>query len=311
MEVEHQKPAATKTSFYSMKAYVLQDWETVKRSYAGPASSPEKQDDRPELIQLPNGILKYVPDDVKTLWEQEHGDGVFGIPPDEMQAIFDGPVESTIRLVHKQLEVAAGCNCDYLVLVGGFASSPYLAKRVRDEFAGTFKQVIVPNDPTAAVVRGAVLYGANPILITRRCARNSYGYITNIQLSLFDGANPKDIWARGDGVQYVKVFKCLVAENQPVSPNEEFEAVSYVMKTATGGTLDIDLLSTPTRLEPGKSYSLSSVDNAAIVGHISAKRGPVAEDQKVVIAFTFGSTEITVKASVEQTGEELVTRFVP
>jgi hypothetical protein len=90
-----------------------------------------------------------------------------------------------------------------VLLVGGFAASPYLLRRVKEEL-GTRMQVVVPDEPAAAVVvgealrsqilrpqcaghlaccarvrptpsTGAMLYGRDPSRIAVRRARRGYG----------------------------------------------------------------------------------------------------------------------------------------
>ena len=65
-----------------------------------------------------------------------------------------------------------------LILVGGFAESSLIAKDVRDAFHD--KEVIVPQDASLAVLKGAVLYGHNPKSITSRKMPFTYGISTAV-----------------------------------------------------------------------------------------------------------------------------------
>jgi hypothetical protein len=49
-------------------------------------------------------------------------------------------------------------------MVGDFSDSPLLYKRVKSEFPKL--NVICPSDAVAAVLKGAVMYGHNPELIS-------------------------------------------------------------------------------------------------------------------------------------------------
>lgn len=48
----------------------------------------------------------------------------------------------------------------YILLVGGFAESPMLQTAIREAFKN--KQVIIPNEPSLAVIKGATLSGHKP-----------------------------------------------------------------------------------------------------------------------------------------------------
>jgi molecular chaperone DnaK (HSP70) len=51
-----------------------------------------------------------------------------------------------------------------ILMVGGFSDSPLLYERVKSEFPKL--NVICPSDAVAAVLKGAVMYGHNPELIS-------------------------------------------------------------------------------------------------------------------------------------------------
>nr|KAJ3407643.1 hypothetical protein HK105_003344 [Polyrhizophydium stewartii] len=281
---------------------LLQEWEQVKRSYGGPEAS---SGDDYDLVLLPSGLLKYVPEEVKEKWEEDFEEGNFGIPSQKMVEIFHTAVDTCLRLIEEQLALCGG-RCDYMILVGGFCSSKYLIKRVKSKFPDSFKRVVVPNDPTSAVVRGAVKYGLFPAMIQSRRSRFSYGYMTNVARNIMVEADPRDIWT--DGIQdYVQVFKCLVAENQEIDPDQEFVATSFVMRT-NSNRLEIDLLAADERLEPGEFYSMSRV-NAKLVGRMIATISAAHCDQRVDMTLILGTTETTVRAKIVSTGEELLAKF--
>jgi sugar (pentulose or hexulose) kinase len=72
--------------------------------------------------------------------------------------MFDPVVNKIIRLIHLQLSNAQE-ECPTMILVGGFSESKYLQKRIREEFQHRVKNISVPNQPIAATLRGATLYG--------------------------------------------------------------------------------------------------------------------------------------------------------
>ena len=91
----------------------------------------------------------------------------------EMKSVFDPLVDRILVLAAAQFE-ASDPSPTKLLLVGGFAASPYLQQRVREAFEERV-EVIVPPTPGAAVVKGAVIYGLQPHAIQGRVMRRTFG----------------------------------------------------------------------------------------------------------------------------------------
>ena len=60
-----------------------------------------------------------------------------------------------------------------ILLVGGYAESPLVQERFRKEF--TNYRIINPQDSSLVVMKGAVLFGHNPMFISASISRFSYG----------------------------------------------------------------------------------------------------------------------------------------
>jgi hypothetical protein len=67
-------------------------------------------------------------------------------------------------------------------MVGGFSDSPLIYERVKSEFPKL--NVICPSDAVAAVLKGAVMYGHNPELISERklCENNGISQSPPLQI---------------------------------------------------------------------------------------------------------------------------------
>ncbi|CAG8769558.1 32184_t:CDS:10, partial [Gigaspora margarita] len=76
---------------------------------------------------------------------------------DHVKKMFDPIIERIIRLINLQLENSP--KCSIIFVVGGFSESEYLQKRIKEEFEQRVKYIVIPPEPTAAVVNGAVIYG--------------------------------------------------------------------------------------------------------------------------------------------------------
>ncbi|KAL2919377.1 hypothetical protein HK105_201021 [Polyrhizophydium stewartii] len=282
-------------------AALLQEWERAKRDFLGPP--PPGQEPVPEIIPFPAGMLQFVSDETKQRWiDEQDTEEELHVPVEQMMEIFHEPVNECLKLVQEQLESIGG-QCDYLVLVGGFSSSRYLCKRVNERFAPYFRKIVVPLDPTAAVVQGAVVYGLDPSRIQVRRCRYSYGYISNIAITDIDRYAERDVWQNEAGERFVRVFKCLVAENQEVKANEEFFSSAYPMY-ATQTRAQVRLVATPMRLEPGRCFSYRMVRDVTELGILATDVPTHLPNRLVNIRYLFGQTELKAIATIVATGQE-------
>jgi actin-like ATPase involved in cell morphogenesis len=104
------------------------------------------------------------------------------LSPDEVEGLFDERVDGILDKVAEQLAtIGRTCGTDpdpeTLVLVGGFARSPWLRERMRARF-GERHRILVPPDPALAVLEGAVHFAYRPDVFVSRQAKYTYGFET-------------------------------------------------------------------------------------------------------------------------------------
>ena len=99
--------------------------------------------------------------------------------------------------------------------MGGFGESQWLQHELRLVYNPRGLKVIVPLEPSVAVLKGAVLFGLEPSLVAVRRSRYTYGIAA---LNRFDTAqHPGDKLVVRDGVQFCKdILDVFVRANQPV-----------------------------------------------------------------------------------------------
>eukprot|EP01137_Pigoraptor_chileana_P032229 Opistho-2@21274 len=110
---------------------------------------------------------------------EDYGELVF--TNDVMTRLFEPVIQGILNAIEVQLNrVTPPRKCDHLVLVGGFMSSLYLQRRIRDRFGNisAFKSsgkmgITAPADPGVAVLAGAVAYGLSQ---HRQLARHAPSY---------------------------------------------------------------------------------------------------------------------------------------
>jgi hypothetical protein len=151
------------------KSDLLKRWEEIKRTFGDPLSIGDDIE-----LQLPHKLAR--------AWEdQEREQGLperesyheIELSYSEMKAIFDPVVNENLDLIAAQLSQT--CDIKVMLVVGGFAGSPYLMTRIKNSFAGEVQRIISPPNPGSAVCQGAVALAMNPGAIISRIARKTYG----------------------------------------------------------------------------------------------------------------------------------------
>lgn len=92
----------------------------------------------------------------------------------------------------------------YIFLVGGFAESTRLQKSLRDAF-GERVTILVPEEASLTVVKGAVAFGHDPSAICQRICRFTYG--VGSYLPFVEGEHREDLRVNSDGMDLCKVIR--------------------------------------------------------------------------------------------------------
>ncbi|KAK9766192.1 hypothetical protein K7432_004901 [Basidiobolus ranarum] len=116
-------------------------------------------------------------------------------------------------VIHKHKDISK------VVLVGNFANCRSLQNRFTQDFKEI--KIIVPDMPGEAIMKGAVLFGADPGLVTQRKARFTYG--SSIGVEFNPAVHPEEkIFYASDGSKHCRdVFDPFVTMNEIVEVGEE------------------------------------------------------------------------------------------
>jgi hypothetical protein len=165
------------------KSDLFKRWEEIKRTFGDPLSIGDLIE-----LQLPHKLAR--------AWEdQEREQGLperesyheIELSHSEMKAIFDPVVNENLDLIAAQLSQTH--DIKVMLVVGGFAGSPYLMARIKNSFASEVERIISPPNPGSAVCQGAVALAMNPGAIISRIARKTYGVEV---LRAFEEGNPAE-----------------------------------------------------------------------------------------------------------------------
>ncbi|RGB27388.1 kinase-like domain-containing protein [Rhizophagus diaphanus] len=100
---------------------------------------------------------RYIKDDnIRNTLEDD--EWVIEINFETMKSIFEPVIRNILNLIKAQLDNAQE-TISAMFLVGDFSESKYLQKRIKQEFSHRVFNILVPLQPTAAISRGAVIYG--------------------------------------------------------------------------------------------------------------------------------------------------------
>jgi hypothetical protein len=194
-------------------------FETKKRGF-----SPHKQ--LSVNISLPFAFIEYYREktgksidttisrynDNGVQWSHQ---GMLRILPSVMMRLFEPVVSAIIHHIQEILLVPGLSNIEYLFLVGGFAESAVLQDAIRNAFRANLR-VIIPQDVSLTILKGAVLYGHDPTLVQIRRSALTYGVGC---LNRFDPEkHPPEKRVIKDGVEWCTgVFDGFVFADQAVS----------------------------------------------------------------------------------------------
>lgn len=102
-----------------------------------------------------------------------------------------------------------------MFMVGGFSESSVLQLELRREF-GHLLKIVIPQDVSLTILKGAVLFGLDPTVVNVRRSRSTYG--VGVLNRYIKGKHPKDRMVKKDGLEWcTDVFDKFVIMDQPVA----------------------------------------------------------------------------------------------
>jgi hypothetical protein len=153
---------------------MMDDWETFKYGF-------DPDDYERGNFRLPGELRdilqKHYPKVLEELANKQNGNSFnVSLTRKVMENEIFGPVVNNILERIKEVFNRIGGKCDYLYLVGGFATSRFLQQRIKKEFGNHVKKkVLIPGEPGKSIMIGAASFARNPDIILARRARLTYG----------------------------------------------------------------------------------------------------------------------------------------
>ncbi|XP_060589159.1 heat shock 70 kDa protein 12A-like [Ruditapes philippinarum] len=136
-----------------------------------------------------------------------------------MEKCFSKAIEGIVQFINKMRENDELGEINHLLLVGGFSDSTYVQQIIRQKVPGV--RVIIPLEPSLAVLKGAVIAGHNPKRITERIARYTYGF--SLGRPFKQGEDPEELKFVENGMEYCSsVFDKMITKGDILKVGDRF-----------------------------------------------------------------------------------------
>ncbi|XP_009933295.2 heat shock 70 kDa protein 12B-like [Opisthocomus hoazin] len=162
--------------------------------------------------------------DIAHFFEKAKGavwcDGMIMITYEKMKSFFDYSVKNIICTLREILGKPEMAKVQYILLVGGFASSVILRDAISQAFSKEY-HILCPMEAQAAIAKGAVLFGVSPHIIASRVSAQTYGMAISQKFDSAIHDSRKRRVSKADGYIYcTDLFKKLVGIEESVNINE-------------------------------------------------------------------------------------------
>ena len=217
------------------------------------------------------------------------------VQPEVLKDLFTDVCEEICQKAKEFFQSIREHRIEKILMVGGFSESAMLQAKVRETFPTAC--VIIPEDAGLAVLKGAVLFGHNPKMITARVCKYSYGIRA---LKHFEpGIDPQSKRVvQGNNVLCKDYFSKHATVGQEYKTEEKVYTQEYIPSDESGSKLDVWVYTSPRR-----HPLYIDEEGSRKIGEISIPL-QAGKDNPVRIQFEFGDTELKVKVKETNTGHE-------
>jgi len=210
---------------------------------------------------------------------------------------FQESIDGTIRHLTGILSEPVMKDVTSILLVGGFAESKLMQDAVKNAFKD--RTVIIPEEAGLAVLKGAVLFGHRPQLVSSRCVTFTYGY--GVARPFDDSRHPPELlWIDSYGDRKANnCFEKVVEIGSSVDVGTDIKAPSTLILNK-GGERKLYIYASTDR-NPEYTTDPSSTK----VGEMKLGKvpGETKDDNTVQVYFTFGDTELKATVKFLKTGK--------
>lgn len=201
------------------------------------------------------------------------------------RGFFKPAIDSIVVHVRSVLKDPQSKGVEAIVMVGGFSECLILQEAVRETFSDL--QIIIPDEPGLAVLKGAVIFGHKPAAIKQRISKYTYGTdvycpVTEvIDMLQSESADPQ---------RCTRVFSTLVEAGQILEVGKPQNEKTFMTVSEDQTAIGMDIYAT---LNKNPKF----VDEVGChrIGRFSVPVSGRGKDREVKVYLIFGGTEIKVE----------------
>ncbi|XP_052781652.1 heat shock 70 kDa protein 12A-like [Mya arenaria] len=209
---------------------------------------------------------------------------------DVVKNFFKIQIDAIVDHVSNLLDQSTIGDIEAIVLVGGFNNCLLLKQAIKSKFDK--HSIVVPNDPDLAVLKGAVIFGHKPELISQRVSKYTYGVKLRANFNEHVHRKSYKVIAKNGDAHCENVFdkhstamKCLIV-------GEEHVEKSYYPQESSNTVLCFKFYYT---LDPDPMYVTD--EGCHFAGKLEVPIEGSGFARSVKVRMIYGGTEIEVEAT--------------
>jgi len=219
------------------------------------------------------------------------------VSADIAKSWFQESIDGTIRHLTVILSEPSMEDVTSILLVGGFAESKLMQDAVKMAFKD--RTVIIPEEAGLAVLKGAVLFGHRPRLVSSRCVPFTYGYAVAVPF---------------DDSRHSSEQMCIDSYGDRMVNNCFMKVVEIGTSVDVGTDIKAPSTLVLQKHKEEKVFIYASTDrdpeyitypSCTKMGKLNMGYAPgeTMADNKVQVYFTFGDTELNATVKFLKTGK--------
>ncbi|XP_052083880.1 heat shock 70 kDa protein 12A-like [Mytilus californianus] len=280
-----------KSEFPDSYLYLLRSIENVKRVY-------ETSQTRKVNITIPRSTLddlcqSYLGENITTVINSSSLSSNIEIIRDKIriepvfvESLFKATCDNVVSLLQSVLQQSAVPNVTKILLVGGFADCKVIQNTMKSAFLN--ENIILQEDTSTIVLKGAVLFGYTSDYISSRMARYTYGI--EIDCHFDDKVHAMEKIKVESGKRYCKnVFSPFMKINTPISVGHTIEK-TYETREQFQRTCLYQVFYTK-----HENVMYTDTGECSLLGEFTIHFiNPTKHTREMKVIFNFGDTEFSL-----------------
>ncbi|KAK3602827.1 hypothetical protein CHS0354_026379 [Potamilus streckersoni] len=219
---------------------------------------------------------------------------------DLFRSLFKNSIKNITEHIANLLEKPGVKGITTLLMVGGFSECQLIQDAIKNAFPTA--KIVIPNEAGLVVLKGAVIFGHKPQIITSRIAKYTYGI--NISPPFDPKKHPQNKKVSVGGNDRCKdVFKKYIEVGESVKIGEARTGKHVTIKSNQKEML----LKIYASLD--KNPMFVTDPNCEMIGRVGVKLPDTTDNIRVDVKMMFGETELMVEAEEETLKAKFVAYF--